>query len=58
MRAGTIRGRGVDTNGTPLADYSVIAKDVAQMENRFYSLLEVTTNAEGRFELRFLRVGG
>jgi protocatechuate 3,4-dioxygenase beta subunit len=55
-RPATVRGRVVDRQGQPIAHHVVRASPVDKLENRYYDP-ETTTDADGRFELKFIRPG-
>ncbi len=54
-RPGTIQGRIVDAQGQPIAGCTVDAEATDMLDNRYYVPLHVRTNADGRFELQFVR---
>ena len=53
-RPGIIRGVLVDDEGKPVADQRVRVEPVERWENRYYNP-ETVTDAQGRFELKFVR---
>lgn len=55
-RPATVRGRVVDAVGKPVADRQVRASAADTLENRYYDPT-TTTDADGRFELKFIRPG-
>lgn len=55
-RPATVRGRVVDRDGKPVADRQVRASAADLLENRYYDPT-TTTDADGRFELKFIRPG-
>jgi len=55
-RPATVRGRVLDPQGNPVAQREVRASPVDKLENRYYDPT-TTTDAEGRFELKFIRPG-
>jgi hypothetical protein len=54
-RPATVRGRVVDTDGKPVAGRQVRASAADALENRYYDPTAVATDADGRFELKFIR---
>ena len=56
-RPASIRGRVVDAQGRRLANVQVDAAAADLLDNRYYTPPFVKTDANGRFELRFLRPG-
>ena len=55
-RPGAVRGRVVDERGEAIAGHQVRANAADGRANRYYDPTTMT-NAEGRFELRFVRPG-
>jgi protocatechuate 3,4-dioxygenase beta subunit len=55
-RPATVRGRVLDRQGKPVARREVRASAVDKLENRYYDPT-TTTDADGRFELKFIRPG-
>jgi beta-lactamase regulating signal transducer with metallopeptidase domain/protocatechuate 3,4-dioxygenase beta subunit len=55
-RPATVRGRVRDASGRPVARREVRACGADQLDNRYY-VPTVETDAEGRFELKFVRPG-
>lgn len=55
-RPATVRGRVVDASGKPVAGREVRASAGDRLENRYYDPT-TSTDAEGRFELKFIRPG-
>lgn len=55
-RGATVRGRLLGGNGKPLAQKRVRAAPVDKFDNRYYHP-ETRTDADGRFELKFIRPG-
>jgi beta-lactamase regulating signal transducer with metallopeptidase domain len=56
-RPGIVRGRVVDSGGKHAADREVRASPADALENRYYNPT-TRTDAQGRFELKFVRPGG
>lgn len=54
-RPATVRGRVVDTGGKPVAGRQVRASAADALENRYYDPTAAATDADGRFELKFIR---
>ncbi len=55
-RPATVKGRVVDADGNPVADRDVRASAADTLENRYYDPT-THTDADGRFELKFIRPG-
>jgi uncharacterized protein (TIGR03067 family) len=56
-RPATVRGRVVDAQGRPVGNREVRASAADKLENRYYDPTTQRTDADGRFELRFIRPG-
>jgi hypothetical protein len=55
-KSAAVRGRVVDAQGKPVADRDVRVQAMDRRENRYYDPT-VRTNAEGLFEIKFIRPG-
>nr|MDQ3623928.1 carboxypeptidase-like regulatory domain-containing protein [Verrucomicrobiota bacterium] len=55
-RPGTIRGRVLDSAGRPVAERDVRASAADRRDNRYYDPTS-RTDADGRFEIKFIRPG-
>jgi|GEM_PF-2782310 len=55
-RPGIVKGRVLDANGKPVANREVRTAPTDMMENRYYDPT-TKTDAEGRFELKYVRPG-
>ncbi len=56
-RPATVKGRVVGADGKPVANREVRASAADKLENRYYDPTTERTDAEGRFELKFIRPG-
>lgn len=56
-RPATVKGRVIAADGKPLANREVRASAADKLENRYYDPTTERTDAEGRFELKFIRPG-
>jgi hypothetical protein len=56
-RPATIHGRVANAEGKPLADRMVLAQAADLRDNRYYQPPPVRTDANGRFEFKFIRPG-